>query len=164
MVEPPACVRLEGLLGLQIEVDIGFNATKTGTRHRRGAGGKDRDVSYYRYVTLGAAILVIGGNALVGQAFAAASLQSANAVVSGCRFYAGPTTSQNPRYDPFGQGYCIGLLEGLDYEGVQCRPPEVTLGQLVRVVVQYIDGRPARLHEDFRILAIEAMKTAWPCQ
>jgi hypothetical protein len=55
------------------------------------------------------------------------------------------------------------LLEGLDYEGVQCRPREVTLGQIVRVVVQYIDSRPARMHEDFRVLAFEAMKAAWPC-
>ena len=84
--------------------------------------------------------------------------------MSGCRFFDGPTTSHNPRFDPFGQGYCIGLPEGLDYEGVQCRPREVTLGQIVRVVVQYIDSRPARMHEDFRVLAVEAMKAAWPCQ
>jgi hypothetical protein len=50
---------------------------------------------------------------------------------------------------PFGQGYCVGLLEGLDYDTVQCRPREVTLGQLVRVVLTYIDSRPERMHESY---------------
>jgi hypothetical protein len=124
----------------------------------------------FRNVSLVAAIPVIGADALVGQAFAehVDFLQSANSVVSGCRYYDAPTTSapntsQNPRYDPFGQGYCIGILEALDYEGIQCRPHEVTLGQVVHVVLQYLDRHPARWHEDFRALAIEAEKTAWPC-
>jgi hypothetical protein len=45
-----------------------------------------------------------------------------------------------------------------------CNPPEVTTEQGIRVVVQYIDAQPARLHEDFRLLAIEALRKAWPCQ
>lgn len=115
----------------------------------------------FRSLILSAVVLIA---ATVSEAFAEADIHSANAVVSGCRLYDGPTTSHNPRFDPFGQGYCIGLLEGLDYEGVQCRPREITLGQLVRVVLTYIDSRPERMHEDFRVLAIEAMKTAWPCK
>ena len=103
------------------------------------------------------AVILIAGLVMVSEAFAeAAKRYSANSIVSGCRFFDGPTTSQNPRFDPYGQGYCVGLLEGLDYEGVKCRPSEVTLGQLVRVVLTYIDSRPERMHEDFRVLAIEA--------
>jgi hypothetical protein len=113
---------------------------------------------------LSAAILVVGA-ITVSDAFAKeADIHSANAVVPGCRFFDGSTTSKNPRFDPFGQGYCVGLLNGLDYDGVRCRPPEIAWGQLVRVVLKYIDIRPERMHEDFRVLAIEAMKTAWPCQ
>ena len=41
---------------------------------------------------------------------------------------------------------------------------EVTLGQMVRVIVAYIDARPARVHEDFRLLALEALVDAWPCK
>jgi hypothetical protein len=26
------------------------------------------------------------------------------------------------------------------------------------------DDRPARLHEDFRVLALEALQAAWPCK
>jgi Rap1a immunity proteins len=117
----------------------------------------------FRSLSLSTAILIAGAT-VASEAFGEADLHSANAVVSGCRFYDGPTTSQNPRFDPFGQGYCIGLLEGLDYEGLRCRPREVTLGQVVRVVLKYVDNRPERMHEDFRVLAIEAMKAAWPCR
>jgi hypothetical protein len=33
----------------------------------------------------------------------------------------------------------------------------------IRVVVQYIGERPARMNENFKILAIEALRAAWPC-
>jgi hypothetical protein len=32
------------------------------------------------------------------------------------------------------------------------------------VVAQYIDGKPARLHESFIMLASEALRSAWPCK
>jgi hypothetical protein len=43
-------------------------------------------------------------------------------------------------------------------------PDGVTTGQEVRVVIAYIDARPARMHEDFRSLALEALRAAWPCK
>jgi hypothetical protein len=33
-----------------------------------------------------------------------------------------------------------------------------------RTVVRYIDDRPSRLEEDFRELALEALRQAWPCR
>jgi len=45
-----------------------------------------------------------------------------------------------------------------------CHPPQATDGQAMLVVIQYIDAHPARLHESFTLLAIEAMQHAWPCQ
>jgi Rap1a immunity proteins len=36
--------------------------------------------------------------------------------------------------------------------------------QIVLVVLKYIDARPARLNEDFRLLAAEALVAAWPCK
>jgi Rap1a immunity proteins len=44
-----------------------------------------------------------------------------------------------------------------------CLPREVTDEQIVKVVVQYIDSQPARLHEDFVLLAMEALRKTWPC-
>jgi hypothetical protein len=41
---------------------------------------------------------------------------------------------------------------------------QTTVAQQVRIVAAYIDARPNRLHEDFRVLALEALKDAWPCK
>jgi len=42
--------------------------------------------------------------------------------------------------------------------------PNTTVGQEVRVVVAYIDARPARMHEPFIALALESLQKAWPCK
>ena len=36
--------------------------------------------------------------------------------------------------------------------------------QVIRVIVAYIDKRPERMHEDFALLTLEALKNAWPCK
>lgn len=96
-----------------------------------------------------------------GSAFAEYSL-SANGVMPGCRgLMAGGDTAY------VSHGRCVGLIEGVLYRSREreiCAPAEVTNGQLVRVVMQYIDASPARMHEDFRKLAVEAMRAAWPCR
>jgi hypothetical protein len=43
-------------------------------------------------------------------------------------------------------------------------PDSVTQGQIVGVVVLYMEARPQRLHEPFRSLALEALFDAWPCR
>jgi Rap1a immunity proteins len=84
----------------------------------------------------------------------------------------------------FEQGHCVGIVEGILYMGVNLTefkfsndplplwanlrcvdmPNGVTGAQAVRVVIAYIDARPARTHEKFRELALEALRTAWPCR
>ncbi|WP_368039622.1 Rap1a/Tai family immunity protein [Tardiphaga sp. vice278] len=64
----------------------------------------------------------------------------------------------------FQSGLCMGLISGLAVNGGSCPPRGVPDGQKRLVIVAYIDARPSRLHEDFRILALEAMKAAWPCK
>ena len=67
----------------------------------------------------------------------------------------------------FHAGRCIGLMQGLGYAsrlfGV-CPPDEVTLAEKARVAVTYVEARPERMSEDFRVLAVEAMQKAWPCK
>ena len=67
----------------------------------------------------------------------------------------------------FQAGRCIGLMQGLAYPsrlfGV-CPPDEVTLAEKARVAVTYVEARPERMSEDFRVLAVEAMQKAWPCK
>jgi hypothetical protein len=79
---------------------------------------------------------------------------SANRVMTGCRAFIAESNS-----DLFLQGVCLGVVTAT----AVCLPSGVTVGQEVRVVAAYIDARPTRLHEDFRVLALEALKDAWPC-
>jgi hypothetical protein len=78
--------------------------------------------------------------------------------VGGCRDYIAKKESDVL------QGYCIGMVEGLIYNLSICLPGGVTRVKTIRVVVQYIDSLPARLHEDFRSLAVEALLKTWPCR
>jgi hypothetical protein len=73
--------------------------------------------------------------------------------------------------DAFKQGECTGVVrvllrvgEALAPKFQSCHPQEATLGQAVRVVIQFLETRPERLHEDFIPLAAEAMSIAWPCK
>jgi len=78
-----------------------------------------------------------------------------------------------------GTGFCTGTVGGIAFMGSHIRlesdghlsrqsclnlPHQVTTEQLVRVVVTYIDAWPARLHETFNLLALEALRTAWACR
>jgi len=45
-----------------------------------------------------------------------------------------------------------------------CAPKNSTRSQLIAVFVEYSRRNPQRLHEDFFIVAIEALSGAFPCQ
>jgi hypothetical protein len=128
---------------------------------------------------------ILGGAALaliITAASAEEDIDSANSIMPGCRALLGPKALD----DPFRQGVCEGIISEIAFVGraILIRPdPEksrfggilrqilcldipagVTGGQRARVVVSYIDARPARMHEDFRSLALEALRYAWPCK
>jgi hypothetical protein len=85
---------------------------------------------------------------------------SANRVMQGCRDFIAKTSE-----GLFNQGLCVGAINAIgDFVSGQCIPQDVTVNQAVRVVVAYVDGQPARLHEDFNVLAVEAVRNAWPCR
>jgi hypothetical protein len=44
-----------------------------------------------------------------------------------------------------------------------CAPDNATNNQLMRVVLAYIEVRPQRMNEEFMKLAVEALRSAWPC-
>jgi Rap1a immunity proteins len=104
---------------------------------------------------------------LFATAAGAQDFNSANYRMEGCRAALADRATYNT-------GYCLGLVDGIVFgefgHDTYCFPPisaagaGVTLKQIVRVVVAYIDARPARMHEDFRKLALEALVDAWPCK
>jgi hypothetical protein len=63
-------------------------------------------------------------------------------------------------------GMCVGTIDGVSFGSAAtiCAPSAVTVEQLLRVVVQYVDNRPTRMHESFKVLALEALTAAWPCK
>jgi hypothetical protein len=104
-------------------------------------------------------IIVIAA-AMLSSGAAFADTTSANATMPGCREF----LVRDSRKEAWGQPYCVGVIVGLMMvSDNSCGPPNATTNQIIRVVVQYIDARPARMHEDFRKLALEALRAAWPC-
>jgi len=84
---------------------------------------------------------------------------SANAMMQGCRNF----MAESPQ-DRFTQGRCFGAVTALVEFGGPCPPSGGTMDQAVRIVITYIDARPARSHEEFNDLAREALMSAWPCR
>jgi hypothetical protein len=63
-------------------------------------------------------------------------------------------------------GFCAGIIVGLSFMGEPygiCVPAGTSAEQTTSVVVQYIDGQPTRIHEDFNSFAVEALRANWPC-
>jgi hypothetical protein len=99
-----------------------------------------------------------------GMARAEVDKESANYWLPFCRHAA---TGKFDQDDPFFNGACVGVIDGFIYTGRSigvCAPESATLEQALRVVVQYLDQHPARTNENFKRLAIEAMREAWPCK
>jgi hypothetical protein len=93
-----------------------------------------------------------------------AATWSGNAMMAPCRASIESNNDQNF----LGQGLCLGFFSGMTYTTLLrpavCIPDGVTPGQVIRVVIRNLDQQPARLHEDFRDLAMEALIATWPCK
>jgi Rap1a immunity proteins len=112
--------------------------------------------------------VLIGGSVI---ALAEEDRSSADHRMRGCRLWI--ETKPTPIADDLEKGICFGVVMTLvedylnkDFCIYMKNPTELgpTNGQFLRVVVQYIDGRPGRLHEDFHNLAHEALRVTWPCK
>jgi hypothetical protein len=113
------------------------------------------------------AIGIAAAMTLLGQHRAAFSqtsdFSSANDVMPGCRDSLRNGGGQNELL----MGVCMGTVRTMLHLSSalgSCVPAGVSVGQTVRVVVLYIDQRPARMHERFETLALEALQQAWPCR
>jgi hypothetical protein len=131
------------------------------THHCIGAASVDLNCNCGRNMRFiaGLLLVLVIGNA--SEAFAQ-DLRSANYLLPACRDFASDTP--HPNSDPFLRGVCAGIIRGLvQVDGRTCVPEGVKVGQIMRVVLLYIDNQPARHHEDFVKLALEAIRNAWPC-
>jgi hypothetical protein len=121
------------------------------------AGARGREMKYLRSLLVST---ITASMLFAGSAYAA-DMKSANVMMPHCH-----DALSNGVGDRFAAGLCIGMIVGIEYlrKGGSCAPEGITQGQLLQVVVQYIDARPARIHEDFKLLTVEALNAAWSCK
>jgi hypothetical protein len=99
-----------------------------------------------------------------GFAFAELDFSSGNYIMPGCRVVLEPDPPRDMD-TRFLSTQCRAIVDRLIYaSSSKVCPPEDAREQSVRVVVKYIDSRPARMHENFMALALEALQAAWPCK
>jgi hypothetical protein len=100
---------------------------------------------------------------LVFPARAEEAASSANWVMPGCRAWVDERNNLEPVKAPWCAGTVSGVADSLIWFGFLCLPGEVTTGQIVRVVTQWIDQRPERQHEAFSNLTAQSLMSTWPC-
>lgn len=95
-------------------------------------------------------------------AHAQKDITSGNYYLSACQAFATNNFSM-----AFESGQCAGFLQavisGTKNGGIVCIPSKVTLGQVAKVVVQYLENHPQILEQDFILLASYAVGATWPC-
>jgi hypothetical protein len=71
------------------------------------------------------------------------------------------------------QGFCLGAIAGVSFLAAAstkntqypiCVPENAPRGQVVSVVVRYLQTHPERLNDDFLWLVMNAQREAWPCR
>jgi hypothetical protein len=104
-----------------------------------------------------------------GVAIAGPNQPSADYIMPGCRDAASLITFSNigeSEEEVARLNFCKGIVVGLSFMGQPygiCVPAGTTSQQATSIVVQYIDGQPARIDEDFGSFAAEALRAKWPC-
>ncbi len=72
--------------------------------------------------------------------------------------------------DPFGMGYCAGLVRGVantahtHLTGQVCVPENASSAQAVWAVVQYLKNNALSLSDQDSDLVLRAMQSAFPCR
>jgi hypothetical protein len=95
-----------------------------------------------------------------------------------CKAFLNNNASGTPTSGTVLQGFCGGMVVGIvlmaqplfapgqsrGAERCMDIPENVTNRQLVEAVVRYIEARPQRWNEQFRVLAIQALFDGFPCK
>jgi hypothetical protein len=129
----------------------------------------ERPMILTRLPTLGAITLTVVMILNCVVAVAGPNQTSADYVMPGCRDVASLITFSNAaesKEQVSLMSFCAGIVVGLSFMGQPygiCVPAGTTSQQVASVVVQYIDGQPARIREDFNHFAVEALRANWPC-
>ena len=127
--------------------------------------GQQRDLMIQAATLAVIVVMIFNG----GVAIAGPNQPSADYIMPGCRDAASLITFSNTgesEEEVARLNFCKGIVVGLSFMGQPygiCVPPGTTSQQATSIVVQYIDGQPARIDEDFGSFAVEALRANWPC-
>jgi hypothetical protein len=110
-------------------------------------------------------IAAVLASCIFHSASAEEDVRTANWVLPGCRSFLDGNTGGDLA---FRAGVCAGVVGtfrdlGSGAVPPYCIPDVVATGQVVRVVVAFIERNPARMNEWFGVLVLEALRDAWPC-
>jgi hypothetical protein len=105
--------------------------------------------------------------ALAAESDVTTPMFSGNVMLPHCRALVDDDQATTPE-----SGLCAGVIstvfwsQGFAREHVKfCAPKRaITRAQTRQVVVRYLENHPEKLHLDIRLLALEAMREAWPCK
>jgi hypothetical protein len=109
--------------------------------------------------------VVVVGLALLGHRgiVAGATVPDGNTLLEDCTAFVRPSETAA---SAFSRGWCLGYIMGI-VEDVRnrgiCFPKGSNIGQMVRIVVRYLEVHPAKLHLPAWDIVIEALHDAWPC-
>jgi hypothetical protein len=74
---------------------------------------------------------------------------------------------KNQEYDPGKAFMCLGFIQGvadeLEAEKLVCTPA-VTVATIADIVAQYLDNHPEQRQYWGRIVVLQALRAAYPCQ
>ena len=101
-------------------------------------------------------ILLVLGSA-VAQNDTHNSLKTGNDLLYECRNYTNRGSST------FGDGVCLGYIAGVGDSVEFCGGDNITYGQIVRVVLKYMDDHPEQLNQDTITIVRRALLNAFPC-
>lgn len=97
-----------------------------------------------------------------------------NAMLPHCKAFDQQTYDSRPTLsDALMRGICVGMIQAirtvlssdaLNTLSPVCIPDVVTLGQLNKVAIRYMETHPEILHQPFEGTLVHAWREAWPCK
>jgi hypothetical protein len=106
-------------------------------------------------------------------AWAQEGLHSGNDLLEGCRIASDPQHYANTTITvrmAYRAGLCGGFVSMgvaharyMEKERRSCPPDGVTTGQVLKMLVKYLDDYPQMLNGDLRGVTLIVLKNAWPC-
>ena len=118
-----------------------------------------------RLATWAALLLALMASAAIAQDTRGADIRSAKAMLPHC------VAGLKPDAQDTAGGRCAGIMATLSFVSrvlpdnlKLCHPSAATPEQMLQVIESFIEANPDAGAQDFRLVALAAMRQKWPCQ